>query len=219
MKILLVFAFLSIITLSCSQIQCETCTEYQLKAFESIDNGNYCAYRKFMRKYKDPNFSCCEENRGFIRRLHLDLRDYVKSSHSLPIIKDYFKYELSQKVKDNFLTSYLEDDNEEILKFLIKKNGKILGDAAWINILNLDELKKLNKNGYDFGYIDPSTGNNLFLDFCKSEPRNSKERKNVIECLTYLHSLGIDIKLKNSEGKSALDLARDSLIRDYLKTL
>ena len=219
MKILLLFTFLSILTVSCSQIQCETCTKYELKALESIVNGNYFAYRKFMRKYKDPNFSCCEENRGFIRRLHLDLRDYVKSSSSLPIIKDYFKYELSQKVKDNFLTSYLEDDNEEILKFLIKQNCKILGDCAWADILSFDELKKLNKNGYDFSYIDSSTGNNLFLDFCKSEPRNSKERKNVIECLIYLHSLGIDIKLKNFEGKSALDLARDSLIRDYLKTL
>jgi hypothetical protein len=218
MKILLIFTFLSIITLSCSQIQCETCTEYQLKAFESIDNGNYCAYRKFMRKYKDPNFSCCEERRGSIFRLKLDLHVYVISSNSLAIIKDYFKNELSQEVKNNFLIGYVEDD-EEILNFLIKKNGKIEGVYAWGNMLNIIDLKKLNKNGYDFGYIDPSTGNNLFLDFCKSEPRNSKERKNVIECLTYLHSLGIDIKLKNSEGKSALDLARDSLIRDYLKSL
>ena len=218
MKILLLFTFLSILTVSCSQIQCKTCTKYELKALESIVNGNYFAYRKFMRKYKDPNFSCCEENRGFIRRLHLDLRDYVKSSHSLSIIKDYYKYELEQEVKNEFLIGYVEDD-EEILNFLIKKNGKIEGVYAWGDMLNLNDLKKLYKNGYDFGYIDPSTGNNLFLDFCKSEPRNSKERKNVIECLTYLHSLGIDIKLKNSEGKSAVDLARDSQIRDYLKTL
>ena len=218
MKILLLFTFLSILTVSCSQIQCKTCTKYELKALESIVNGNYFAYRKFMHKYKDPNFSCCEENRGFIRRLHLDLRDYVKSSHSLSIIKDYYKYELEQEVKNEFLIGYVEDD-EEILNFLIKKNGKIEGVYAWGDMLNLNDLKKLYKNGYDFGYIDPSTGNNLFLDFCKSEPRNSKKRKNVIECLTYLHSLGIDIKLKNSEGKSAVDLARDSQIRDYLKTL
>jgi hypothetical protein len=108
MKILLVFAFLSIITLSCSQIQCKTCTKYELKALESIVNGNYFAYRKFMCKYKDPNFSCCKE--GYIRRLQLNLRDYVKSSHSLSIIKDYFKYELSQKVKDNFLTNSVLND-------------------------------------------------------------------------------------------------------------
>jgi hypothetical protein len=170
-----------------------------------------------MRKYKDPNFSCCKES--YIHRLQLDLYIYVRSSHSLSIIKDYFKYELSQKVKNIIFIGYLEDDNEQILKFLIKKNGKIEGVYAWGNILNIIDLKKLNKNGYDFSYIDPSTGNNLFLDFCKSEPRNSKERENVIECLTYLHSLGIDIKLKNSEGKSALDLAKDSLIRDFLKTL
>ncbi len=217
MKILLVFAFLSILTVSCSQIQCKTCTKYDLKALESIVNGNYFAYRKFMRKYKDPNFSCCKES--YIHRLQLDLYIYVRSSHSLSIIKDYFKYELSQKVKNIIFIGYLEDDNEQILKFLIKKNGKIEGVYAWGNILNIIDLKKLNKNGYDFSYIDPSTGNNLFLDFCKSEPRNSKERENVIECLTYLHSLGIDIKLKNSEGKSALDLAKDSLIRDFLKTL
>ena len=216
MKILLIFTFLSILTVSCSQIQCKTCTKYDLKALESIVNGNYFAYRKFMRKYKDPNFSCCKES--YIHRLHLGLRYYVKSSQSLSIIKDYYKYELEQEVKNEFLIGYLEDD-EEILNFLIKKNGKIEGVYAWGNMLNIIDLKKLNKNGYDFSYIDPSTGNNLFLDFCKSEPRNSKERENVIECLTYLHSLGIDIKLKNSEGKSALDLARDSLIRDFLKTL
>lgn len=52
-----------------------------------------------------------------------------------------------------------------------------------------------------------------------AETRNSSERDIVFEYLKYLHSLGIDIKLKNFKGKSAVDLARDSQIREYLKTL
>lgn len=218
MKILLLFTFLSILTVSCSQIMCESCTEDQIKSLELISNGDYNAYRKFMDKYDDPDFSCCEDRSGtIIDRTELALSSYVQPSNSLAIIKDYFKYERSQDEKNYFLDGYVDREGDDIIRFLIKEGAKI--ESVFATQFTVEGLKKLKRNGYDFDYIDPNTGNNLFLDYCMSEPRNSKERENVIECLTYLRSLGVDIKLKNFKGKSAIDLAKDSLIRDYLKTL
>lgn len=80
-------------------------------------------------------------------------------------------------------------------------------------------MKKLKKYGYNLDYIDPNTGNNLFLDYSMCEPRNSKEREMVFAYLKYLHSIGVNEKLKNFKGKSAVELARDSLVREYIKAL
>jgi hypothetical protein len=218
MKNLLILTFISTLTLSCTQIVCKSCTEDQVKSLELISNGDYDAYRKFMDKYDDPDFSCCEDRSGtIIDRTELALSSYVQPSNSLAIIKDYFKYERSQDEKNYFINGYVDREGDEIIRYLIKEGAKI--ESVFATQFTVEGLKKLKRNGYDFDYIDPNTGNNLFLDYCMSEPRNSKERENVIECLTYLRSLSVDIKLKNFKGKSAVDLAKDSLMRDYLKTL
>ena len=218
MKNLLILTLVSTLTVSCTQIMCESCTEDQIKSLELISNGDYDAYRKFMDKYDDPDFSCCEDRSGIIiDQTELALSSYVQPSNSLAIIKDYFKYERSQDEKNYFLDGYVDREGDDIIRFLIKEGAKI--ESVFATQFSVEGLKKLKRNGYDFDYIDPNTGNNLFLDYCYSQPRNSKKRENVIECLNYLGSLGVDKKLKNFEGKSALDLARDSLIRDYLKSL
>jgi hypothetical protein len=220
MKNLLILTFISTLTLSCTQIVCKSCTEDQVKSLELISNGDYDAYLKFMDKYDDPDFSCCEDRSGtIIDRTELTLFSYVLPSNSLPIIKDYFNYGLSQENKNHFLNAYIDTDNENLVKFLIKKNAKIESAYATFNLSSVEALKKLKRFGYNMDYIDPNTGNSLFLDYSMCKPRNSREREIVFEYLKYLRSIGADIKLKNFKGKSAVDLARDSLIRDYLKSL
>ncbi len=220
MKNLLILTLISTLTISCTQIMCESCTEDQIKSLELISNGDYDAYRKFMDKYDDPNFSCCENRSGtIIDQTELVLFSYVQPCNSLEIVKHYLKYDISQGQKNDLLSGAIDGDNEELIKFLISKNARIESAFATFRLSSVEALKKLKRFGYNMDYIDPNTGNNLFLDYSRCKPRNSSEREIVFEYLKYLHSIGVDIKLKNFEGKSAVDLARDSLIRDYLKTL
>ena len=179
MKNLLILTLVSTLTVSCTQIMCERCTEYQIESLELISNGDYNAYRKFMDKYDDPDFSCCEDRSGtIIDRTELALSSYVQPSNSLAIIKDYFKYERSQDEKNYFLDGYVDREGDDIIRFLIKEGAKI--ESVFATQFSVEGLKKLKRNGYDFDYIDPNTGNNLFLDYCYSQPRNSKKRENVI---------------------------------------
>jgi len=125
--------------MSCNQIGCKSCTEDQIKSLELISNGDYDAYRKFMDTYDDPNFSCCKDRSGtIIDRTELTLFSYVLPSNSLPIIKDYFNYDLTQEVKNHFLNAYIDTDNEILIKFLIKKNAKIESAFATFRLSSVE---------------------------------------------------------------------------------
>lgn len=220
MKNITIFTILGTIIFSCSNVQCESCSKDVINSLELIGEGDNKVYQKFMDKYKDPNFCCCEEHSGLIiDRSELCLENFVLSSNSIEITKDYFKFNLSQVVKNKFLNGYVNSDSDEIIKFLIGEDAKLETVYFTFHLSSVESLKKLHKYGYDFNYIDPNSGNNFFLDYSMCAPKNSQDHENVIECLKYLNSIGVDIKSKNLEGKTAIDLAPDSLVREYLKTL
>jgi ankyrin repeat protein len=51
------------------------------------------------------------------------------------------------------------------------------------------------------------------------EMDNFKDGDCAVECLKYLKSIGVDTKLKDAEGKTAIEIASDSTIIAYLKSI
>ena len=216
------FALLFVITATlaaCSAVTCEECTEKTISELRKIGSGDYVTYKRFMKEHSDPAYKCRITN-SIIDLQVLSVDTEVIASGNIKIIKDYFTYDLSQETKNEFLEGYWGDDEDELIRFLIKQGAK-MERYNFCDDSFLPGLKKLNKLGYDMNYVDPETGRNIFLDYCTMgyEKDNFQGGDCAVECLKYLKSIGVDTKLKNAEGKTAIEIASDSTIIAYLKSI
>lgn len=204
---------------SCAIIECEECDKNVPKEIEKISEGDFAAYKRFMQKHPDPEFSCCIRN-SVINSVNYNTIGHVRASENLEITKDFFNYELSQDTKNEFLSGYWRNNRDKITKFLIKNDAKLVV-PSFIDSTFCPGLKKMKLLGYDMNHIDPKSGRNLFLDFSAMGYENKKFKggEQAIECLNYLKSIGADTKLKDAKGKTALEIASDPKIIEYLKTL
>lgn len=203
---------------SCKLATCEECSEDTKEELRKIGDGDISTYKSFMKKHSDPYYSCCNRN-SIINSVIYSLDNFVIGSDNLEIITDFFSYNLSQKTKNDFLMGYCFGSNDEVTRFLIEQGCKLKYPAS-CDSSNLSVLKKLHKFGYDMNYIDPKYGTNLFLDYSAIGYGNALEDGEgecAVECLKYLKSIGVDTKLKDADGKTALELASDPIIIDYLK--
>lgn len=204
---------------ACSAINCEECTESDIRKLDKIGSGDYAAYKRFMKKHPDPEFICIVLNSG-INAVSPSTKSEVVGSGNLKIIKDFFTYDLSQKMKNEILESFWGDDEDELVRFLIEQGAR-LERYNYCAESFLPGLKQLHKLGYDMNYVDPETGRNIFLDYSKMgyEKDNFKGGDCAVECLKYLESIGVDTNIKDAEGKTALEIASDSTIIEYLKSI
>ena len=204
---------------SCSLVDCKECQANIPEELSKIGEGDFKEYKRFMQKHPDPEFICCVRNRG-INSVNYSTRSYVLGCEDLEIIKDFFGYSLSQDTKDEFLNSYWTSSKDNIIQFLIDEGAK-LERSNYCDSSFLPSLKKMNKLGYDMNYVNPKTGRNLFLDYSMMGYENKKFKGGAlaVECLKYLKSIGVDTKLKDAEGKTALEIASDSTIIAYLKSI
>lgn len=203
---------------SCRFVGCEECTEETKEELRKISDGDVSTYKRFMQKHKDPYYSCCNRN-SIIDGVTYSLENYVRGSDYLEIITDYFKYDLSQKTKNDFMHLYWKgSEYEDITRFLIAQGCKV-EYPSYCDSSFLEGLKKLHKLGYDMNHIDPNSGRNLFLQFSAIgyEQKEFRHGACAVECLKYLQSIGVDTKLKDIDGKTALELASDPVIIEYLK--
>ncbi len=204
---------------SCKLATCAECSDHTKEEMSKIGDGDFSTYKSFMKKHPDPYYSCCNRN-SIVNSVTHRLENYVIGSNNLEIIKDFFTYNLSQTTKNEFLHSYWTDTTVEITRFLIENTAKL----HYYNFCDsslLHGLKSLHTLGYDMNYVDPKSGRNLFLDFSAIgyEKEVFKDGECAVECLKYLKSIGVDSKLKDADGKTALELASDPIIIDYLKGL
>ncbi len=204
---------------SCEVVNCEECSNDVREEMKEIGSGNVAVYKSFMKKHPDPEYKCCDKN-SIINAITYSTETYVQSSGNLEIIKDFFTYNLSQDTKNDFLRGYWGGSTHDITKFLIDQGAK-LESYNYCDSSFLPDLKNLHRLGYDMNYIDPKSGRNLFLDFSAIgyEKEVFKDGECAIECLKYLKSIGVDTQIKDSDGKTAIEIASDPKIIDYLKTL
>jgi|GEM_PF-6191446 len=204
---------------SCSITECEECDKNVPEEIEKISDGDFAAYKRFMQKHPDPEFNCCILNSG-INSVNYNTIGHVQASQSLEITRDFFNYDLSQDTKNEFLSGYWGSNMDNITKFLIKNDAKLVV-PSFIDSTFYPRLKKMKELGYDMNYSDPETGRNLFLDFSAMgyENKKFKDGEYAIECLKYLKSIGVDTKLKDANGKTALEIASDQKIIEYLKSI
>lgn len=213
-----IMLILGCVVSSCKLTGCEECTIEIDQELDKIRQGDFAAYKNFMQKHPDPEYKCCVTNSVINSEVH-KLKNAVRSSLDIEIITDFFSYNLSQDTKNDFLNVYWTGSkHEEITRFLINQGCKIKY-TNYCDSTFLEGLKKINKLGYDMNYIDPKYGTNLFLDFSAIgyEQKVFKDGECAVECLKYLKSIGVDTKLKDADGKTALELASDPIIIDYLK--
>jgi ankyrin repeat protein len=80
-----------------------------------------------------------------------------------------------------------------------------------------DMISFVIDNGYDLNWQDPSNGYSLFLEFvgCPSD----EDAEGNIELMKYLISEGADINVLTKKGQTALDIAVNDKIIEFLKEL
>jgi len=131
----------------------------------------------------------------------------------------YLSFDIPNNIKDEMLDriSYNEE-KKDIMRLLIKKGAHITPITKLCCTKTcISTLENLHSIQYDFNWIDPETGNNLFMEYAGCPAPDDPD--DLIKTMQYLIELGSKTDLKNKEGKTAYDLAVNKEVKAFLKTL
>ena len=194
------------------------CTKEGVAALDAARNADLQGVKDYLENGGDPMYSCGTSKSGtFIDASGRGLDIEVTYSESYELIEYYLTYDIPDEVKANMLSVYASYEESDKLTRLLLKNGAHYTNSSCYakdGVLRLENLKRCN---YDFNWINPEDGNNLFMDYagCPA-PDGATE---IIEILQFLVDEGVKTKLKNKEGKTALDMAVNAEIKAYIKSL
>lgn len=198
------------LTLSCGN----TCNAEFIKLLEDVRNDNNGEIKKYLDNGGSATESCYNYRAGKFGS-EVSLLSLCIQLEKLELIKLILQYE---KNKNSIPES-------EILKLALNKNDTFLINVIvnnynahlYINgiddFLSLDKIKLLEKFDYNFDYVS-STGNTLIMEIVmyadmKEEP--------LIGIVKYLVEKGVKTNVKNNEGKTAYDLAKNERVKEFLK--
>lgn len=182
----------------------------------AADTGNYEVVIDYLKNGGDPMLECeCD------KKTHYDctstrLSSYMKVCDSIRYVKYYLGLDIEPFLRNDFLQFFIMKDKNELVKYSLSIGAQL--PEVYNNCTDcLDFFTKAGELGYDFNVQDPETGNTILmnLSFCYG----CEDVTGQLETMEYFVSEGVNIHLKNIEGKTALDLATNEKIKAYLMSL
>lgn len=195
----------------------KSCSNEEYLDLEKISEGDFETYKAFIEKH-GPNFSC------WFGLTPEHLKYSVSASQSLKMYIDYFSYDIDQNTKNLFLNWDWKGKSDSLVWFLIRSGAELDRIHPSCDSSTLYNLKRLHYMGYKLKdvVIDNSISKvypeNLFFAYA-----TYSFVPEVCDCyldvLKFLKSIGVDTNYKDKQGKSAIDVAANPCIKEYLKKL
>ncbi len=193
------------------------CTKEGRAVLKAAEKGDLQAVKDYLENGGDPLYSCGgSRSGGLVDYQSKSLDRKVMFSKSYELVEYYLTYDIPNEVKDEMLAVFAStDNNDKLIRLLMRNKGHLTTLRCYTDAIA--QLENLKKCKYDFNWINPEDGNNLFMDYagCPA-PDGATE---IIEILQFLVDEGVKTKLKNKEGKTALDMAINPEIKAYIKSL
>ena len=137
--------------------------------------------------------------------------------YSIELTKHYLGYNASQKIKDDFLESFVSEQQPSLIRLMVDSGGHIQYVARNCLERFSDEItieyKLLYDTGYDFNWQDDK-GNTLLMLHAKCWADDTSNE--LITILQFLIDHGARTDIKNKDGKTAYELAVNSKAKAFL---
>lgn len=199
---------------------CAPCSEKEQEVLTAALNGQVAPVKAYLENGGHPALKCKSFVKGNLSTIPSTEHLYVKimRSRSFPMLKCYLDYDVPQLILNDLLLHFIYiggyDDYPEFRQLLVDKGGNInyLGESC--RIFSIPEIYQLSRYNYDFNRVNPENGNTLLMEFAACPLIVGEEE--VIEIINFLISEGARTDIKNKEGKTALDLAKNEIIKEFL---
>ncbi len=217
------FFISSLLIISCSYNRSSSpfnqgfgCTQEERAIIDSLYNGNFEPVTAYLEKGGDPLLECPHAPPYELSSWrNISIHQGILLFGTEELVKYYLTLEITQDIKNHYLNHYVVLRNAKMTKYLIEQDAHLylIGCCPFC----LESITFAIDNGYDLNWQDPSNGYSLFLEFagCPSD----EDAGGNIEVMKYLISKGADINVLTKKGQTALDIAENDKIIEFLKEL
>lgn len=204
------------------------CSDEELGIYEAAEAGNVTKIKTYIENGGDPQLRCYDPYGGGKFNVNgSDLYFPICESSSKELVEYYLSLDIvPNQIKNEMFYFFLAKKDKNFLKLFINKYPQYSqafrtvnncfhdGDLTYYVFLN-DELH------YDYNQVDPITGDNILMKYaqCDGLKFEGKYEEELLKTIKYFVSIGVKINIKNKEGKTAIDLAVNPKVKEYLQGL
>lgn len=137
------------------------------------------------------------------------------------VLRTYLRVPIQQEIKDKLLWRRAARDSGNVLTRILLAHGAHLTYPAKECIVRdrVMYYERFDSLGYDFNWVDPTTGNNMLMDYCACKPEHFRE--DFVEVIRFLLSKGVRTNIENLQGETAIEIAERSgaieVLREAMK--
>lgn len=216
LRILLKITSLCIIFItfiSCSN----DCDKELLSVLDAAEEGNVKVVESYINNGGDFSDSCFDYKAGRTGSTRQVLTSSLQSE-SIELMKFILNKidTVGENTKSTMIEIALKKEDNEFLKFLIQESDAHITWLSNDTFYSLKSLQALRKNGYDFNWAHPASGNTILMNYVSD--KNIQNEELSLEIVKYLVANGAKLDLKNNKGQTAKDQANSEAVKQYLSS-
>lgn len=193
-------------------IQCSPyyprCSEVESQVLNAAIFGDTVALAAYLDGAEEYDFACRRHD-DFLRAGE-SLSGAVMESSYPAVLRTYLRYPISSVLKDELLWLRSGHDSGYVHTRIALDHGAHLTYPSKECIVRkmIECYEPFDSLGYDFNWVDPTTGNNMLMDYCACKPNHFRE--DFVDVMRFLLSKGVRMDIKNLQGETAIDIAERS---------
>lgn len=170
--------------------------------------GDTVVLDAFLKGAAEYDFACRRHD-DYLRAGE-SLHTAVQETNHPAILRTYLRYPVPPVIKDKLLWRRAARDSGHVLTQILLAHGAHLTYPSEECIVRemVAYYEPLDSLGYDFNWVNPTTGNNMLMDYCACKPEHFKE--DFVKLMRFLLSKGVRTDIENLQGETAFEIAERS---------
>ncbi len=184
---------------------------------QAATEGDIEAVKKYLESGGDPALECFDPKGNMIFGEERYLNQGIIASRSKPLFEYYLSYELPQDIKDLLILAALDEKDLDQIRLAVNRGGHAFWNAndclEYYASGAIEDYDLLHEAGYDFNWQNED-GNTLLMVHAKCRADETSDE--LISILQFLIDHGARTDIKNEDGRTAYDLAKNPKVKAFL---
>ncbi len=184
------------------------CSEVEGKVLNAAIFGDTIALAAYLDGAEEYDFACIRHDD--LLRSGESLFSAIRDTRHIAVLRTYLRYPISSALKDELLWLRAERDSAYVRTRILMDHGAHLTYPSTECIVRkmVECYEAFDSLGYDFNWVNLTTGNNILMDYCACTPTHFRE--DLMDVMRFLLTKGVRTDIKNLQGETAVDIAERS---------